>query len=320
MALFRRRPSTVQLDPDHGDPAAAALRAATRAGDWRAMNHQLAAVPQGEYSDGLVIGAVMETNGVEQWIPQVVAAEPQSALAHLVSGARHIGWAWQARGGGYASDVSREQFQVFFERLRVAEDALYRTAELRPDWSAPWYLLQMSGRGLQVGQEIQRRRFEATVRRCPGHMGAHQQQLQQLCKKWGGSHQEAHAFARSAMLAAPLGSPFGKLVASAHIEEALSGEGRDLTAHLSRPEVLAQLHEAADRSFRHPHFAHHITPGGWIPVYNTFAMAFSLAGDVTAARHCFTALGDHATEWPWQYLNGGDPAKAFTTWRAKAGL
>ncbi|MEV4441506.1 hypothetical protein AB0K09_21270 [Streptomyces sp. NPDC049577] len=320
MALFRRRPPAARVDPDLGDPRIAALRAAALAGDWPAMSGQLSAVADGEDLSQVLHAAVAETNGVEQWIPQVLAAEPASSLAPLISGVRLIGWGWQARTGARASEVSREQFQVFHERLRVAEERLYEAAERRPDCSAPWYFLQISGRGLQVGQELSRRRFEAAVRRSPGHLGAHQQLLQQLCRKWGGSHEAMHAFARESMLAAPAGSPLGVLVAIAHIEEALDAPERDFSTHLRQPAVVAHLHEAADRSVRHPGGMSPagINPAVRIQALNTFAMAFALAGERAAARPLFEELGGVVTKSPWIYLSG-DPAKAYAVWRAKSG-
>jgi hypothetical protein len=53
----------------------------------------------------------------------------------------------------------------------VAEEHLYCSVELDPSSIAPWYSLLISGRGLQVGLDAQRRRFEGALKRCPGHLG-----------------------------------------------------------------------------------------------------------------------------------------------------
>ncbi|MEU3059397.1 hypothetical protein AB0P12_26850 [Streptomyces subrutilus] len=308
--------SGVQVQKDSGDPALAQVRAAAAAGDWSAVREVLEARPESEDRTEL-LWAVGDTAGVERWITGVLEAEPGAALPRLVAGIRHISWAWEARTSARAEHVSREQFEVFHARLRTAEEWLYEVAEREPRWISPWYGLQITGRGLQVGQATARSRFEAAVRRDPRHLGAHQQQLQQVCKKWGGSHEEMHAFARAAALGAPAGALLGQLVAIAHIEQWLSLDGGADYAYMMRSEVKDSLHEAADHSYRHPDFVRH---GAWNQVLNSFAMAFSLAGERAAARACFEATEGRATEFPWSYMNGSHPAAAYRTQRSATGL
>ncbi|MFH9725406.1 hypothetical protein ACH4M4_20935 [Streptomyces sp. NPDC017254] len=300
---------------DSGDPAVARVREAAEAADWATVREVLEARPESENRVEL-LWAVGDTAGVERWIAPVLEAEPEAPLPRLVAGIRHISWGWEARTGARASQVSREQFEVFHTRLSTAEEWLYEAAEREPQWTSPWYGLQVTGRGLQVGQDTARRRFEATVRRDPQHLEAHQQQLQQLCDKWGGSHEEMHAFARESAFKAPGGTLLGQLVAVAHIEEWLSLDSGPDAAYIRRPEVRASLLEAADHSFRHPDF---VRRGGWNQVLNTFAMAFSLAGDRTAAKECFRATEGRVTEFPWYYLDGSDPAAAYRKQRSSAG-
>ncbi|MFD8013117.1 hypothetical protein ACFV5C_22975, partial [Streptomyces sp. NPDC059762] len=156
----------------------------------------------------------------------------------------------------------------------------------------------------------------APARRDPHHLGAHQQQLQQVCEKWSGSHEEMHAFARASAFGAPGGTLLGQLVAVAHLEHWLALDSGPDARYIRRPEVIASLNEAADHSVRHPDF---VRGRGWLQVYNTFAMAFSLAGDVASARECFRATEGRVTEFPWYYLDGSDPAKAYKEHRSYAG-
>ncbi|WP_406134290.1 hypothetical protein [Streptomyces zaomyceticus] len=308
------RPSA-RVQKGSGDPAVGRVREAAEAADWATVREVLEARPESENRVEL-LWAVGDTAGVERWIARVLEAEPEAPLPRLVAGIRHISWGWEARTGARASQVSREQFEVFHTRLRTAEKWLYEAAEREPQWTSPWYGLQVSGRGLQVGQDTARRRFEATVRRDPHHLEAHQQQLQQLCDKWGGSHEEMHAFARESAFKAPAGTLLGQLVAVAHIEEWLSLDSGPDAAYMRRPEVGASLREAADHSFRHPDF---VRRGGWNQVLNTFAMAFSLAGDRTSAQECFRATEGRVTEFPWYYLDGSDPAAAYRKQRSSGG-
>ena len=187
-------------------------------------------------------------------------------------------------------------------------------AEREPGWAAPWYFLQISGRGLQVRPEVAGHRFEETCRLAPGHVAAHRQQLQQLCVKWGGSHERMHAFAREAVRAAPAGSPLGQLVAMAHLEQWLDIGGDPESAFMGGAEVVGALHEAAERSVRHPDFARR---RDWALAFNTFAMAFALSGEYHAARPLFRELGNRVTETPWKYLDGRSPLAPFLAWRAR---
>ncbi|MFE6222808.1 hypothetical protein [Streptomyces sp. NPDC057854] len=304
-----------RVDEDEGDPDAARVRAAAEAADWTTVRDVLDARPESEDRTNL-LWAAGDVAGVERWIADVMAAEPDAPLPRLVAAVRHISWAWEARTGARAKDVSREQFQLFHERLATAETWLYEVAEREPGWTSPWYALQVTGRGLQVGPETARRRFEATVRRDPHHLGAHQQQLQQVCEKWSGSHEEMHAFARASAFGAPGGTLLGQLVAVAHLEHWLALDSGPDARYIRRPEVIASLNEAADHSVRHPDF---VRGRGWLQVHNTFAMAFALAGDVASARACFRATEGRVTEFPWYYLNGSDPAQAYKEHRAYTG-
>ncbi|MEU6341939.1 hypothetical protein ABZ883_13480 [Streptomyces sp. NPDC046977] len=304
-----------RLDPAHGNPGLGRLLASAAAADWPAMREQLSAVTD-DWERSWLLRAASDVAGYEQWMPKVVEAEGDSGPALLVAGARAVQWAWDARSGASASHVSREQFRIFHERLETAEDLLYRAAEREPGWASPWYFLQMCGRGLEVGQDIARRRFEASVRRHPGHLGAHQQQLQQVCAKWGGSHEEMHAFARQSMEDGPEGGPLGMLVAVAHLEHWVHLDSGPDGTYITQERVRQELHEAADRSVRHPGFAGRIeAPECW----NAFAMAFALNGDKQAAAAAFAATGGLVTRFPWQYLNGADPRAPYRALRSGAG-
>lgn len=314
--FLRRRRAVPAIDVSYGDPRLAAIRAAAwegGAGKWPEIRGQLAAAQDAEDLTFLVEG-LESVSGVERWIGEVVAAEPGDPLPLLVSGARHVGWAWHARTSFEAKYVSEEQWTLFRTRLETAEEQLSEVAEREPGWAAPWYFLQISGRGLQVRPEVAERRFAATCRRAPGHVAAHRQHLQQLCVKWGGSHERMHAFAREAMLAAPGGSPLGELVAMACLEQWLDIGGDPESAFMGSSEVIRALHEAAERSVRHPDF---VRRRDWPLGFNAFAMAFALSGEYQAARPLFRELGNRVTETPWKYLDERSPLVPFLAWRAR---
>jgi hypothetical protein len=309
----RGRGAPAQVDYTYGDPRLEAVRAAAETGQWPLIHTQLTAAADDEELTWLVEGA-MVVGGAELWLPDAVAAEPHSALPLLVRGARHVEWAWEARTRLRAKFVTKEQFTVFRARLRTAEEMLYEVAEREPDWVAPWYFLQIAGRGLEVGPEVAARRFEATVHRSPGHLAAHRQHLQQLCRKWSGSHEQMHAFARESMLAAPEGSPLGELVAIAHLEQWMDTPEGANTAYITSSEVVLQLYEAAERSVHHPRY---VRRRDWTRAFNTFAFVFALAGEHEAAAALFRVLDGAVTEFPWMYVDGRDPTVPVETWRSR---
>ncbi|MFG2427236.1 hypothetical protein [Streptomyces sp. NPDC048590] len=324
MALLRDRGITLgrwtgrpgaRLERDSGDPDVARMREAAVAADWTTVRGLLEARPEHQDRTQL-LWAVGNTAGVERWIVEVLQKEPESAHALTVAGIRHVSWGWDARTSARAENVSRKQFEVFHSRLRQAEGWLYEAAELEPGWTSPWYVLQITGRGLEIGQVTARRRFEAAVRRDPHHLGAHVQQLQQVCKKWGGSHEEMHAFARESVSRAPGGTPLARLVPDAHIEEWLSLDPGPGAEYMRTREVADSLGQAAEHSYRHPDFER---AGPGLELLNSFAMAFSLAGDRASARECFQATEGRVTESPWSYINGSDPVAAYRKHRSAAG-
>lgn len=314
MWRFRRRAAgrveRLDIDPAQGDPEATRLIAAAKRGDWRAAAEFLRGVehPDDRSFYCRILGEhAGEATGGGAWIDEWIAAEtgPGRAAALTVKGQHAIAWAWQARGNGSASTVSEEAFKLFFRRLKVAEDCLDDATELDADDPTPWAGLVTLGRARQVGVAETRRRFDEAVRRYPWHRDAHAQLLQQLCRKWSGSHELMHEFAEAAAAAAPPGSPLGVLVADAHIEHWLDlPEGED-GEYMRSPEVGERLRLAADRSVRHPRYERR---PGWAAGDNAFAMAFTLNGDRPAAAERFDALGDRVTRWPWSYMAVPDVA------------
>jgi len=300
------------VDPTLGDPAAAQLRAWLTQRDWPAARDFLSSVTDPD-DRAFYLSIAADTPGVEQWIGQCVAAEPHSTLPLLVQGARAVYWAWDARGEKRAEYTSQEQFREFFRRLRFAENCLDEVVERDPEDVTAWSFLVTSARGRQVDRAEAQRRFDEVVKRHPYHHMAHEQMLQYLCRKWFGSHEEMFAFARSAAAESPPGSPLGELVATAHIERWLDLPSGEDAAYMTQPEVVAELHRAADHSIRSPYYR---PRPGWPAVHNVFAFAFCLAGEWAAAADQFDIIGDRIA-WIWGYL-GGNKVEAFADMRAKA--
>ncbi|MEV8433208.1 hypothetical protein [Streptomyces chartreusis] len=291
-----------------GDTRVLALVEAADAGDWPAVKAALAPFDLGR--EQAVLGQLAVVDGVEEWI--VRAAEEDKgdkelrATALLISGARHVSWGWDARTSARAVDVSREQWQTFYERLRIAEEHLLEAAELRPDWVTPWRHLLTSGRGMSLDDSVQEARLAAGLRRDPLNLDLHLEWVSHLQPRWGGEPGQALEFAQKAFAAAPDGHRLGCVIAMARIEEWVESDDRDC---LQQPRIRTELREAAERSILHHAYERRL---GWQGDYNIFAMALSLAGS-SKASNVFRELTGVITEWPWTFM--AEPEKAYARFR-----
>lgn len=290
--FWRKRPA---FDPALGDPVARAVIDAATRGDGPALRKLLDPVTDPD-ARAFYLGCCSDVGGVQEWVDNWIADEPDSTVPLLVKGVHGVSWAWEARGGAYASATSQDRFKEFFRRLKMAEDCLDAVVERDPDDTTAWATLVTSARGRQVGMEETERRFAQVVSRHPAHRIAHEQMLQTVCAKWSGSREQMFAFARNA--------PLPHLIALAYIEDWLADEVIDTE------DARAELRAAAARAGR----AGGVDPGAAV-VHNAFAMALCLASDGRAATEQFALMGDRVTEFPWYYTT--KPVKTFRKQAAK---
>ncbi|MYY82561.1 MULTISPECIES: hypothetical protein [unclassified Streptomyces] len=292
-----------------GDTRVLALVEAADSGDWDAVKAALGPFDLGR--DHAVLDELADVDGLEEWIGRAVQDDKEHrATALLISGARHIIWGWEARTTARAAHVTREQWQIFYERLRIAEEQLLEAAELRPEWVTPWRRLLTSGRGMSVGADVSVTRFHAALRRVPLDLEAHLEWLSQLQPRWAGEPGQALAFARDALAHTPQGHRLGCVIAMAHIEEWVESDRGDC---LETPYIQAELRKAADHSILHPAYVRCL---GWQQDFHIFAMALSLADERHTVRRVLQALDGAYTSWPWKYFS--EPEKQFAAAHRRA--
>lgn len=303
--------ATPRMLPGDGDPVSAQVVAAVQARDWTGLRAVFDQYSGGELST-LVNRMPRDSPHAYSWLRSRYEQDRSDPVALTALGVATINHGWQIRTGSRAKHVSQKQFESFHAFLREAEDYLYQALELDPDLVAAWTQLLVSGRGLEVGPDIIERRFEAVVSRSPDHRPAHQQMLQALCRKWGGSHERMHAFAAKAA-AGPHAVRLAHLVPTAHLENWLDlPVGDERRGYMHGGEVRAQLAEAAQASIFQGG-----TPDEHAPYYdaNLFAMTFSLAGMPREAERAFALTEGVVTRFPWMYGNSADPVAFFALWR-----
>ncbi|MFQ6147752.1 hypothetical protein ACLMNJ_32545 [Streptomyces seoulensis] len=308
-ALPARRKNGVYPVDALGDVRVLALVQAAEAGDWEAVKAGLAPFDLGRQHR--VLAELADVDGVQDWIVQAAEEDKEyRATALLISGARHVLWGWEARTSARAVDVSREQWQVFYQRLRIGEDQLLEAAELRPEWVTPWRRLLTSGRGMSLGLDVNEARLDAALRRDPLDLETHIEWVSYLQPRWSGEPGQALKFAREAVTAAPEGHRLGCVVALAHIEDWVESDDKDC---LDTPAIQNELKDAARHSILHP--AYERRPG-WQEDFNIFAMALSLAQESVVAPRVFHELDGAYTAWPWKFM--AQPEKMYAHFRRHA--
>jgi hypothetical protein len=292
-----------------GDARVLALVEAAGSGDWPAVKAALAPFDLGR--DHQVLAELADLDGVQDWIGRAVEEDKEDRpTALLISGARHIAWGWEARTSARAVDVTQEQWRIFHERLRIAEEQLFEAAEARPDWITPWRRLLTSARGMSLGRAVSETRLDAALRRDPLDLETHIEWVSQLQPRWGGEPGQALAFAREAFTRAPEGHRLGCVIAMAHIEDWVESDSKDC---LDKPGIQAELAQAARHSILHP--AYERRPG-WQQDFNMFAMALALSAESAVAPRVFHELGGAYTPWPWKYM--AQPEKMYARFRRTA--
>ncbi len=291
---------------DHGDPVLAGLFDLAARRDWAGLRAALAGF-DGHDLSSLIANVCNRTPDIGSWVPP----DETDALAQSVLGSDAVERGWAVRTASRAQHVSQHQFQEFHRMLRVAEDHLYAAAQLDPGLSAPWYSLLLTSRGLQYEPDLTWRRFEALLRRSPGHLGGHRQMLQNLAAKWSGSHERMHEFATAAMHGEH-GGHLAELIPDGHIEHWLQlGDRRGGREYMQRAEVRAELEQAAELSVFQPGYS---APRAPYLAPNLFAMAFGLAGLWPQSVRAFEATAG-VVAGRWIYLSGKEPEKFYTNWR-----
>jgi hypothetical protein len=294
-------------------PLLGRTRDAAVRGDWSALVEAYKAA-DGWPMRNAVVRTVAETSGIESLLQQVVNSERDNTLPRFMLAVRHIELGWNIRTELRAEHVSRDQFAMFHDHLRIGERSLIEITAQEPEHIAAWTWRLITARGLELGQAEARRRYDQLAKHDPHSLSAQVQLLQQLCPKWSGSVEEMLGFARERAFAAPEGALNGVLIVDAHLECWSHLQDRDGLLHLRNPAVQQEVARAAARSVLHPSFR---PTYNWILAHASFALYHSLVGNFAAAAVHFRAMGPYASQMPWKYFFG-QPEKMFHQHRAEA--
>jgi hypothetical protein len=118
----------------------------------------------------------------------------------MASGQLETRRAWQARGGGWAANVTEEGWKGFEQHMVAARDHLTEAWTLNPEWPEPASKMigvVMAGHG--APDDSERLWFDRAVAAEFDYLPAYQAMLWSLMPRWGGSHQELYALGRECL-------------------------------------------------------------------------------------------------------------------------
>ncbi|MBX3734410.1 MAG: hypothetical protein KF791_17680 [Verrucomicrobiae bacterium] len=191
--------------PRSTPPSAQALRALSDAMARFREALERPGFPENEFEDlGRSLAAQLNTSAlVDLHWPAVetllVSRHGDSAAAQLFLGDRSTTFAWTARGGGWASDVTETGWRLFETRLSTAETALRNAWRLDPSLpTTPERMIWVC-----IGRGHNRREMELWFQRgrnlTVGSYELHHGKATYLMPKWHGSIKEVLEFGRQCL-------------------------------------------------------------------------------------------------------------------------
>jgi hypothetical protein len=133
----------------------------------------------------------MYFDSLNHWI----AAKPESAAARIGLAEAYMGYAWKARGGGYANTVTDKSWDLFRERVGMASATLVEAARLKE--KCPVWYEQMQTVALAQGWEKSQTQelLEQAVAFEPDFYHFYREHANSLQTKWYGDEGELESFA-----------------------------------------------------------------------------------------------------------------------------
>jgi hypothetical protein len=164
-------------------------------------------------------------------------------------GAVHMDMAFDARGGGLASEVSQAAWHQMDEELTRARKLLEEAWRMDPTSFLPPSAMIT----VELGQPHGRKEMELWFRRAmnanPDNMLACQQKIQYLQPHWHGSKEDLLAFAHEALTNSQWGGHIPLIVLDIHA--AIANDADASGDYYTSPDVWNDIHRALDLVLKH---------------------------------------------------------------------
>ncbi len=266
-------PSWVK-DPFLGSRAVAEANAAALDRDRARLEAAIASAAPAELAT--LVTSVAEVPGVVEWLADLLRDTPDDLWLNTITAQAYVVWAWEARTGSWAKDVTPLGWEGFRTRAAAAADIVAHT-RARHTEAAPIGLpamrVALAGQG-EPG-DIHRALAEAASA-YPDDFGCARAGVEYFAAKWHGSNAEMWDYALARSQASPDGSPTAAITAAAAVEQLLFAK-KDKGA-LPGARIAELLDEAAARTVDHPDWAW--TPSAWAAVNELVVANMHLAWDM----------------------------------------
>lgn len=195
------------------------------------------------YQESLGWLGYLKAGHLDAW----VAAKPESSRALSARGKARISWAWEARGYGWAREVTEEGWRLMRERLLLAKADLERAMTLDPrSHAAPAALITVA-MGLSLGRDKALEYLRRAEAADPTEAVAHEKMVTFLLPKWFGGERDALEFARAAVAARPEEPSRLRLIILAHEQLASDLPDDAQMRYFQQPAVRQEVAHAFER-------------------------------------------------------------------------
>lgn len=132
---------------------------------------------------------------LERW----AAARPQSITARVALADAYLGYAWFARGGGYANTVSESDWELFHSRVGQAANTLKEAQNLSAKCPHFYFVTLLVGRAEGWPMDAMREVFERAIAFEPSYYHYYREYTINLLPRWSGEPGDAEAFAEESL-------------------------------------------------------------------------------------------------------------------------
>jgi hypothetical protein len=236
----------------------------------------------------------------EKWLNSWVDARPKSATPRILLAHRYIKWAWDARGSGFAGEVTDEGWKLFRERLERAEALLSQAEKLEhPDAELYATRIQVA-QGLGADRDEVDAAIALGIKLDPTYHPLFESAATYLLPRWHGAQGDVEAFADG-------------------LKEQL---GEDLGSEMYMRVALEVLPYERSRFFSNTSFDYEKILAGWLSFgakyrshlnyQNEMAYLATVQRDRAVIFRLMSALDDEQlAESTWGSI---DTAKAWRRW------
>ncbi|HUO05848.1 MAG TPA: DUF4034 domain-containing protein [Candidatus Binataceae bacterium] len=129
-----------------------------------------------------------------------VKASPNSYISHTADAEYLCSAGWNARGGGYATEVAADSFKRMGELLSQADQEARQALKLNPKVIAAYNILIVDGKS-QCDYSTMISQLDAALAQCPACYGPRYNFIQALVPQWCGRREEMAQFVTADVMA-----------------------------------------------------------------------------------------------------------------------